>query len=452
MTSHDRKEVKKLKDKAASKTLFGSNQDIVVIAAEDMLKKCNEKHYADVYSLDISNTGITRIANLEKFIKLRVLDLSCNKIEWIDGLQHNQELRELKLYSNKISELNGLEKLKGLTNLILQFNNITEIGNGLKSLRALKLLRIDNNKINKVEKNTLTCCPNLSSLDMSNNCIHDLTNICCLKALTELRLANNQIEHLPDSLACKSLSELDLSGNSLTDVGSLNGLHVLNNLNISRNKIQTLESLGKMGRLQELRAADNLISSISRINVQFPALEILDIQRNQISFIEDMESLKLISTATEYLLIGNPVESTPEYKGFLAKIWELVLNLESLNKKQKRSKNNPKRPGSATIIMRKMSGFESKEVEEIIKFSTRQLHTFETSVQERFNSIRKSIDELLPVQAMSKRSISPSKSAMDERPYSAGQRPSSRSGRLSRLQEAMAFATENFTEEPEQTS
>ncbi|EDV27928.1 uncharacterized protein TRIADDRAFT_52967 [Trichoplax adhaerens] len=431
MTSHDRKEVKKLKDKAASKTIFGSNQDIVVIAAEDMLKKCNEKHYADVYSLDISNTGITRIANLEKFIKLRVLDLSCNKIEWIDGLQHNQELRELKLYSNKISELNGLEKLKGLTNLILQFNNITEIGNGLKSLRALKLLRIDNNKINKVEKNTLTCCPNLSSLDMSNNCIHDLTNICCLKALTELRLANNQIEHLPDSLACKSLSELDLSGNSLTDVGSLNGLHVLN-----------------------------------RINVQFPALEILDIQRNQISFIEDMESLKLISTATEYLLIGNPVESTPEYRGFLAKIWELVLNLESLNKvssieanryarfsqKQKRSKNNPKRPGSATIIMRKMSGFESKEVEEIIKFSTRQLHTFETSVQERFNSIRKSIDELLPVQAMSKRSISPSKSAMDERPYSAGQRPSSRSGRLSRLQEAMAFATENFTEEPEQTS
>jgi protein phosphatase 1 regulatory subunit 7 len=73
--------------------------------------------------------------------QLRQLELGSNRIRTIENLHPLTQLQELYLGRNKLTKIQNLEALVHLRKLSLQSNRIVDIGDGLKCLVALEVLR-----------------------------------------------------------------------------------------------------------------------------------------------------------------------------------------------------------------------------------------------------------------------------------------------------------------------
>ncbi|XP_048248787.1 protein phosphatase 1 regulatory subunit 7-like isoform X3 [Haliotis rufescens] len=194
------------------------------VEPEEILEQCQERDYNRVYEINLHGEGLTHVADLEKFRKVRVLDLSCNHIRRIDNLEFNQDLRELKLYGNQISVIENLDNLKELCSLQLQHNKIRSIGRGLSCLKKLRTLRLDSNNLLRLETSDLVACVQITVLDLSSNMLDNLSALNYLPNLEELTASNNRLRKVTEIQRCKKLQEVDLSGNRISDLSGLAGL------------------------------------------------------------------------------------------------------------------------------------------------------------------------------------------------------------------------------------
>ncbi|PPQ67525.1 hypothetical protein CVT25_006066 [Psilocybe cyanescens] len=186
---------------------------------------------------------ITNISGFSSCTKLRSLELGGNKIrlcgitdgvvQRIENLENLVNLEELWLGKNKIAKLQvnyyesrlistlsinasyqGLETLKKLKILSLQSNRITKL-EGLEELTELNQLYLSHNGIERLEglKNNLQ----LTTLDIGNNFIPAIENISHLKNLEELWMNGNKIPDLsalePELKSISSLETLYLEAN-----------------------------------------------------------------------------------------------------------------------------------------------------------------------------------------------------------------------------------------------
>ncbi|KFQ28044.1 Leucine-rich repeat-containing protein 72, partial [Merops nubicus] len=99
-------------------------------AVEKQLKICGFKKNVDVLVLYLAGQGLRSIPSLSWFHRLRYL--------WINN--------------NKIQDLTFLIKNYCLTELYLNNNELTDISGALKHLRALQILLLHNNQLNKLGK------------------------------------------------------------------------------------------------------------------------------------------------------------------------------------------------------------------------------------------------------------------------------------------------------------
>ncbi|XP_063962093.1 protein phosphatase 1 regulatory subunit 7-like [Lytechinus pictus] len=418
------------------------------IIPRDVMEKCQESEVTKVYDIDLHGANIGTIKNLDMFINLRVLDLSCNCIRNIENLANNKDLRDLKLYDNRISAIANIERLQELCSLQLQHNKIRTIGKGLALSRKLKVLRIDSNYLGKIEARELAACSQLTYLDISSNKLDSLAALNALSSLEELRATHNCLRAVTDLKRCRKLQEIDVSNNKIADLSGIKGLHNLTVLRISHNQltVDTLKAVERLRSLHTLDVSHNKISELEFTVDQFPALEVLNVCNNRVVRWKSVLSLHKCQHLSELYVQGNPF-SQPEGEkpSYHQELQASLLGLEILDgaviKRNTGNKTAPiMRPMSASTVV------SARQVENQLKHSDQDLTDFMTSLSNRFANIR-TVLNTLPSEPPSRRPMTGFSDDLSIRSVSAMSdgRPKTRCNSRSRIADAKAFASQNFS-------
>ncbi|XP_067950565.1 protein phosphatase 1 regulatory subunit SDS22 homolog [Watersipora subatra] len=404
----------------------GSHTSTRTISAEEILERCQETDYRQVYEINLRGNHLAEIPNLEKFAKVRLIDLSSNHIRTICRLECCSELRELKLYDNRLTAIEKLDSLNDLHNVQLQHNRIQSIGRGLVNCRKLTTLRLDSNQIVKIETREVAALSRLTTLDLSNNKLDNLSALNSLPNLTELSVCNNRLRTI-ELTRCKKLEEVDVSGNRFTDFSSFI-LHSssLKILNLSKNAFSKLELSSPLSHLEELYISHNNIKGLTNVPSRFPSLQILDLSHNLIRNDQELLHLQDCVCLRELNLLNNPfelndlgqVETNPA---------EIISSLQVLDgmviKKQTVDHKTPlMRPMSASHII------SSRQVQSQLDGLHNEMMNLQNSLEAKFRDFRLSLDRL------------------PSRPNTAlTARPPTRGSRRSRILEAQSFAINKYS-------
>lgn len=251
-----------------------SNNKIVALPAE-LFKDCLssiKEIYLQNNSISVLSPGL--FSNLEQLL---ALDLSRNLLtsSWItsDTFSGLIRLVLLNLSANKISTLEA---------------------SFFRDLYTLQILNLGYNQIETISAETFSPMSNLHTLLLSFNKLSylDAYSLNGLYVLSQLTLDNNRLEDIhPESLRnCSSLQDLNLNGNSLNAVPlALKHMRLLKTVDLGENNISSLDDPGFRGmyNLYGLRIIGNRIRNISKFTfMDLPALQILNIARNEIESVE----------------------------------------------------------------------------------------------------------------------------------------------------------------------
>ncbi|PVD39349.1 hypothetical protein C0Q70_01979 [Pomacea canaliculata] len=412
----------------------GNNEKVPqkFLSPKEILDLCQENDFYRVYEIDLHGMSLAEVPDLEKFRKLRVADLSGNHISRICNLEFTQDLRELKLYDNHIIKIEGLDSLKEVCSLQLQYNQIETVGKGLANLKKLQSLRLDNNRITKLEASDLLPCVQITMLDLSNNYLDCLTALTYLSNLEELYVSRNRLKKLTDLHRCKHLQELDLSRNQLTDLSGISDLVSVQILDVSENQLTTLSSLGKLKSLEELNVSGNRVSDLSGWDAAFPRLQILNLCNNRVEAWQQVCLLKGLPDLVELYLAGNPFTlEGGERPTYHVDIQTVVPSLEIIDGAHLK----PMTGNAGTPLMRPMTAssmLSVRQVEAQVKAVLEEQESMERMLEKRFASLKAVFDTLPAHRPPVKSYPTPQDSSSPA--------PSSRCRSHARIREAQAFA------------
>ncbi|KAH7723451.1 leucine Rich Repeat family protein [Aphelenchoides avenae] len=267
--------------------------------------------------LDLSNNCLTAVPaqNIRNSLKLTTLDLSGNEIGELQRLQFMNlpALKELRLDNNRLTKLSpmafmnvpelshlslsgnqlagidpgALQAFKNLQLIDLSGNAITQIPS-FKQLLHLRQVRLDNNRIERVETLTFSENPTLQLISLRDNRISLIARN-SFDALDQL-----SIRGMFDGM--RNLKELHLETNSIREIynNSLTSIPQLSVLDLSANKLQKIRS-GTFAPLQRLYW--------------------LDLSQNDITTVENGAFSRGVGNI---LLDGNPLSCDAELDWFVS--------------------------------------------------------------------------------------------------------------------------------------
>lgn len=147
----------------------------------------------------------------------------------------------------------------------------------------------------------------ITSLDLSNGYIRDLSGIQYFKNLEELNIANNEVSDLSPLFGCAKLKKLNASGQYISSLGVLSTLRELTELNLADNELTTLSSLKELAGLQKLDVSGNEIVVFGTAG-KLQNLQYLNIADNPMKEI-DLSTLSGLANLTELNVSGCGIES-----------------------------------------------------------------------------------------------------------------------------------------------
>lgn len=147
----------------------------------------------------------------------------------------------------------------------------------------------------------------ITSLDLSNGYIRDLSGIQYFKNLAELNIANNEISDLSPLSGCTKLKTLDASGQYISNLGALSDLKELTELNLADNELTTLSSLKELTELQKLDVGGNEIVVFGTAG-KLQNLQDLNVADNPMKEI-DLSTLSGLANLAELNVSGCGIES-----------------------------------------------------------------------------------------------------------------------------------------------
>lgn len=153
--------------------------------------------------------------------------------------------------------------------------NISQIfgkGKGIRDLRGLER------------------CGALTTLDLSNNDISDLTPLADLKKLQGLYLEKNHVSDLKPLAGLTGLQSLEVSDNEIVDLKPLSGLTNLSSLSIANNKISDPSAIAGLLRLWSLSLSGNGITSLTGLK-ELKQLCVLSLKGNRIADLSPLSGL-----------------------------------------------------------------------------------------------------------------------------------------------------------------
>uniref|UniRef100_A0A8C6DXS8 Leucine rich repeats and IQ motif containing 1 n=1 Tax=Moschus moschiferus TaxID=68415 RepID=A0A8C6DXS8_MOSMO len=172
----------------------------------------------NIQSLELSHNKITRIGGLESLKNLQQLIVDHNQLITTTGLCDTPTLIYLDCSHNHLTEVEGIENCGLLQILKLQGNYLSELpflGNHV----LLRELYLDDNSISTVETFSSYWLPLLQILTISQNSLTKIVPLFHFVSLEKLDVSNNCLSDLTSAIkwfdACFSLHELSLTGNPL---------------------------------------------------------------------------------------------------------------------------------------------------------------------------------------------------------------------------------------------
>ncbi len=293
-------QMKELKEKLPNCLIYNDEADTDVVE----ISLGSKTFSSDATKLDLSDCGITDIAQLSICTNLEELDLSGNYISDISPLIDIPNLVIVDLSDNKISDIRPLMSLTTIEHLNLAGNSISSI-TSLSQLKNLKELVLNDNQLDGTA--SLAKLGNLKILGLKNTGISDsdLSNLYNLKSLKKLYLEGNgnlseaAVAKLEEKLTGCTVSHSELtknielggkqfasnaetvnaSGLGLSEVSAASGFTAVKSMDLSGNIITNVSPLSNLKTLESLNLSDNNIADVTPL-YSLRNLKKLDISKN----------------------------------------------------------------------------------------------------------------------------------------------------------------------------
>ena len=342
---------------------------------------------------------------------------------------------------------------------------------------------MDCNEILTISVSEMSTCSKLTFLNVSSNKLGDISFVNCLPNLEEFYAAHNQLVKIPDLGRCKKLQELDVGYNRISSIAGIKNLPVLKILRLEHNVIKDFDVSGVVTALEELHVDNNELGNVKQLPLRFPAVEVLDVSTNRLDNLDAMcKSLSQCEMLRELNIAGNPCYNPVllHHQNCMKALPHLeVLNGNALKRPQSSHGKTrpPMRPVSALQMV------STRHLEDQVSAAMQEQNSFETMISSKFDVVYDLLKRLpekssenselnsasqptLRVSNITSKSVhlgsqsnailhqrdgpKPEESTrshtQDSEKSLDSPRPSSRCSNRARLQDAIAFAEQNFDE------
>ena len=324
--------------------------------------------------LDITSNKVSDVSPLSGLTQLTQLNLGSNEVSDVSALSDLTQLTRLYLWSNQISDVSAFEGLINLEHLSLEGNPIADLAplRRLKSKNPGVYIDIDisvvatvvseetwmpDANLREAVRAALSLAPGdvltqqamqdlteldaslplggpasveignltglehatqLTSLDLGDNDIIDVSVLSGLTQLTELYLGGNDIIDISVLSGLTQLTSLDLWGNDIIDVSVLSGLTQLTWLSLNGNfAVSDVSPLSSLTQLTELYLMNTKIVDISPLS-RLTQLTTLNFRFCDVS---DVSPLSSLTQLTELDLTHNEVSDVSPLSGLTQLTW-----------------------------------------------------------------------------------------------------------------------------------
>lgn len=161
-------------------------------------------------------------------------------------------------------------------------------GDGTK----LVYLTVALNGLEITDISVLSSFPDIQRLELSQNCIRDLTVVGSLRYLTYLDVSFNKLTAILDTINSSNLIEANYSHNEIEVLGCFSHHESLTTLKVASNQITEISGLKNLIHLTHLDLSNNRIESIT--NLDCLPLKQLNLSGNNIQKIENIEGLEFL--------------------------------------------------------------------------------------------------------------------------------------------------------------
>ncbi|KAI9097169.1 hypothetical protein DFS34DRAFT_111900 [Phlyctochytrium arcticum] len=257
----------------------------------------------ELESLELSETALKRIPNLELAPKIRHVKLDHNQLSDLKGLENLKDLRTLSVQSNHYATLD-LTWFSELRTLLAGNNDLTHIMH-LDNCTHLQVLDLSSNPLRNLH--FLASSAALQVLILRNTQINDLSPLTQLRSLIYIDAAQNGIHSaLLDGISSsKTLQFLDLSENVLNEVPRIPNNMVLE-LKLHHNNIRNLTIRKWCPLLRSIDLSDNHLKFIEPLAVT-PLLQEINIANNLIADYKSLYALAVCPDLRKLNLLDNPI-------------------------------------------------------------------------------------------------------------------------------------------------
>lgn len=255
---------------------------------EQMVRVSLNKTSGTIYYRELEN--IKQLSNAKRG-DIEII----GEIKTLNDLLVMPNLSEVTLYNEpSITDYSPIFQLKQLSSLTLSGCNLDdETVKQFGTLVWLSSLNIDNNAVSDISfmKNMSI----LKSFSAANNMLKDISVLSNFANLKELNLANNLITELDALSSLTALKTLDVSFNLVSNLSPLSALTSMTELNIAGNTVKQLDPIARLTKIQRLIVSDNPVTTLSALS-NFTNLEELSIDGSLIVSLSDISGITTLKT------------------------------------------------------------------------------------------------------------------------------------------------------------
>ncbi|KDN52631.1 L domain-like protein [Tilletiaria anomala UBC 951] len=281
---------------------FAIAQDRVLQVLTDVVPW--QPDWENLSVLDLSNRRVETLMKLQDFCpNLLDVNLNDNLIVYLSGLPSS--IRHLQVARNRLSSLVSFARLRNLQTLDISENAVESIDN-LCCLDSLKHLRADSTQIDSI--NGIDSIATLESISLQHNNLKtiDLQGTTWTE-LRHLSLSHNQLESLTGLTHLAHLYTLQVEHNNLSQLDCRGGLRKLRLLRVSGNPRLSILNIKDLAKLRTLYADFCHLDEIQHLP-HAKRLENLSLRAQQNSDFRWPRHLP--SSIQRMFLSGNPLQNS----------------------------------------------------------------------------------------------------------------------------------------------